>query len=230
MVIGKRHSTIGTPPILSHGTGQFRWSAFGNDWLFCFRLYNQSPVRKSIVTNDRWGKGTLCSHGDFYTCSDRYSPGILRHRNLYEFDLKPSNLSQECCSHTNGRTQWRSIKRVGAIGPMLGWKIFTHQRPLLEVRHPLAICCRSLNSNSQKYFFQIQNSRERSAAVATSWSTLAPPKVASSIRSSLNVYVIWANGWDTMAMRSTTRFHGNIKTTRTRRTFGTRANCNQRIG
>lgn len=79
-------------------------------------------------------------------------------------------------------------------------------------------------------FIQIQNSQKRSAAAETSWSTLAQLKVASSIQYSSNVYVIWANGWDTMAMRSTARFHGNIKTTRKRRTFGTRANCNRRIG
>lgn len=40
------------------------------------RLYNESPVRQTIVTNDRWGKGILCKHGDFYTCTDRYNPGI----------------------------------------------------------------------------------------------------------------------------------------------------------
>ena len=40
-------------------------------------LYNESPVKETIVTNDRWGIGTLCEHGDFYTCSDRYNPGVL---------------------------------------------------------------------------------------------------------------------------------------------------------
>lgn len=41
-------------------------------------LYNDSPVRQDVVTNDRWGSGTLCRHGDFYTCSDRYNPGVLQ--------------------------------------------------------------------------------------------------------------------------------------------------------
>lgn len=45
---------------------------------FGFRLYNLSPVSKTVVTNDRWGIGTLCKHGDFYTCSDRYNPGVLQ--------------------------------------------------------------------------------------------------------------------------------------------------------
>lgn len=40
-----------------------------------FRLYNDSPVRNTVVTNDRWGIGTSCRHGDFLTCKDRYNPG-----------------------------------------------------------------------------------------------------------------------------------------------------------
>lgn len=30
-------------------------------------LYNESPVRETIVVNDRWGKETRSKHGDFYT-------------------------------------------------------------------------------------------------------------------------------------------------------------------
>ncbi|XP_055376762.1 putative alpha-L-fucosidase [Condylostylus longicornis] len=41
-------------------------------------LYNESPVRNTVVTNDRWGSGVLCKHGDFFTCQDRYNPGILK--------------------------------------------------------------------------------------------------------------------------------------------------------
>ena len=26
----------------------------------------------------RWGQGVLCKHGDFFTCSDRYNPGVLQ--------------------------------------------------------------------------------------------------------------------------------------------------------
>ena len=32
-------------------------------------------MKDTVVTNDRWGKGTLCHHGGFLTCSDRYNPG-----------------------------------------------------------------------------------------------------------------------------------------------------------
>ena len=41
-------------------------------------LYSDSPVRESVVTNDRWGRGTQCKHGDFFTCADRYNPGVLQ--------------------------------------------------------------------------------------------------------------------------------------------------------
>lgn len=29
------------------------------------------------VVNDRWGFGTWCKHGDYYTCNDRFNPGHL---------------------------------------------------------------------------------------------------------------------------------------------------------
>ncbi|KAJ8877880.1 hypothetical protein PR048_022339 [Dryococelus australis] len=40
-------------------------------------LYNDSPVKDTVVANDRWGKGLKCHHGDFYTCRDHYNPGHL---------------------------------------------------------------------------------------------------------------------------------------------------------
>uniref|UniRef100_A0AAG5DAL2 Putative alpha-L-fucosidase n=1 Tax=Anopheles atroparvus TaxID=41427 RepID=A0AAG5DAL2_ANOAO len=57
------------------------WEAPDGYWKakeFFTWLYNESPVRNTIVTNDRWGMGTLCLHGDFHTCSDRYNPGVLQ--------------------------------------------------------------------------------------------------------------------------------------------------------
>lgn len=41
-------------------------------------LYNESPVKDTVVVNDRWGQNISCHHGDFYTCTDRYNPGILQ--------------------------------------------------------------------------------------------------------------------------------------------------------
>ncbi|KAH3819041.1 plasma alpha-L-fucosidase-like [Dreissena polymorpha] len=40
-------------------------------------LYNDSPVKDTVVINDRWGYGIGCVHGGFYTCGDRYNPGHL---------------------------------------------------------------------------------------------------------------------------------------------------------
>ncbi len=38
-------------------------------------LYNDSPVRDTVVTNDRWGTETSCAHGGFYSCTDNFNPG-----------------------------------------------------------------------------------------------------------------------------------------------------------
>ncbi|KAK3612044.1 hypothetical protein CHS0354_021727 [Potamilus streckersoni] len=43
-------------------------------------LYNDSPVKDTVVTNDRWGWGCTCHHGGYFTCSDRYNPGTLQTR------------------------------------------------------------------------------------------------------------------------------------------------------
>lgn len=44
-------------------------------------LYNESPVKDSVVANDRWGQNIMCHHGDIYTCSDRFNPGkLIKHK------------------------------------------------------------------------------------------------------------------------------------------------------
>lgn len=44
-------------------------------------LYNSSPVKGTVVVNDRWGNGTTCKHGGVWNCADRYNPGhILPHK------------------------------------------------------------------------------------------------------------------------------------------------------
>jgi alpha-L-fucosidase len=48
------------------------WDAPGN---FLAWLVNESPVKDTVVFNDRWGSGDTCKHGSYYTCSDRYNPG-----------------------------------------------------------------------------------------------------------------------------------------------------------
>ncbi|XP_022080343.1 alpha-L-fucosidase-like [Acanthaster planci] len=41
-------------------------------------LYNDSPVKDSVVVNVRWGILCECNHGGYYTCQDRYNPGVLQ--------------------------------------------------------------------------------------------------------------------------------------------------------
>jgi alpha-L-fucosidase len=70
------------------------WEANSTYWKserFLAWLYNESPVSKSVVVNDRWGRGVMCKHGGFYTCSDRYNPGkAFNHSKLFIVVFKGS--------------------------------------------------------------------------------------------------------------------------------------------
>ncbi|RZC32185.1 alpha-L-fucosidase-like [Asbolus verrucosus] len=57
------------------------WEANDTYWRateFLAWLYNDSPVKDTVLVNDRWGIGIPCQHGDFYSCKDRYNPGVLQ--------------------------------------------------------------------------------------------------------------------------------------------------------
>ena len=40
-------------------------------------LFNESPSKDYVVTNDRWGQGVGQKHGSFYSGPDRWQPGSL---------------------------------------------------------------------------------------------------------------------------------------------------------
>ncbi|KAH9508086.1 hypothetical protein Btru_052808 [Bulinus truncatus] len=57
------------------------WDAPDTYWRateFLAWLFTDSPVKDTVVVNDRWGINISCHHGDVYTCGDRYNPGVLQ--------------------------------------------------------------------------------------------------------------------------------------------------------
>jgi alpha-L-fucosidase len=54
------------------------WEAPSSYWKatqFLHWYATQSAVKDTAVWNDRWGSDTLCHHGAYLTCTDRYNPG-----------------------------------------------------------------------------------------------------------------------------------------------------------
>ena len=69
-------------------------------------LYIPSPVKDTVVVNDRWG-GTLCAHGDSFTCADKYHPGKLL------FISKIPTLTHTYCFHSHFHGRYTSAAQVG---------------------------------------------------------------------------------------------------------------------
>lgn len=60
-----------------------QWDAPTEYWdslNFLAWLYNSSPVKDEVVVNDRWGPDTMCVHGGFLNCDDKFNPGKLMPR------------------------------------------------------------------------------------------------------------------------------------------------------
>ena len=52
----------------------FRYSKI---FIYIAWLFNESPTKDYVVTNDRWGQGTGRKHGSFFSGPDRWQPGHL---------------------------------------------------------------------------------------------------------------------------------------------------------
>jgi alpha-L-fucosidase len=76
------------------------WGADDNYWRskeFRAWLYNESPVKSTVVTNDRWGS-SRCKYGDYLSCDDRYNPKTLqKHKweNAFTLDKHSWGLRRE---------------------------------------------------------------------------------------------------------------------------------------
>lgn len=81
----------------------FYWNATQ----FLAWLYNDSPVKDTVVVNDRWGKNIRCKHGSFWNCDDKFVPGKL-------FDHKWEN----CMSLDKGSWGFRRNAQLSDIYAM----------------------------------------------------------------------------------------------------------------
>ncbi|CAL4244285.1 unnamed protein product, partial [Meganyctiphanes norvegica] len=64
-------------PEVIYSDGDKAPSTYWNSTTFLAWLFNDSPVKDTVVVNDRWGQDCRCLHGSYKTCTDRYNPGIL---------------------------------------------------------------------------------------------------------------------------------------------------------
>ncbi|TRY84356.1 hypothetical protein DNTS_025451 [Danionella cerebrum] len=83
------------------------WEApdtYWNSTEFLAWLYNESPVKDIVVTNDRWGRGCYCKHGGYFNCADKFSPGEL-----------PNHKWEKCQSVDTISWGYRRNMRLGEV-------------------------------------------------------------------------------------------------------------------
>ncbi|XP_041349241.1 alpha-L-fucosidase-like [Gigantopelta aegis] len=66
-------------PDIVHSDGD--WMApdtYWNSTGFLAWLYNDSPVKDTVLVSDAWGIGCGCKHGGYFTCGDNFNPKTLQ--------------------------------------------------------------------------------------------------------------------------------------------------------
>ncbi len=100
-----------------------------------------SPVKDSVVVNDRWCGNCACKHGGYYTCRDRYNPGspvskndLFCHDSLFNIKCAagPCKIKSDLLCFcfvfwqaifwsTSGKTAWPLTPTRGDTGEMSNW-------------------------------------------------------------------------------------------------------------
>lgn len=77
------------------------WESSSDYWKareFLYWYGTQSRVANTAVYNDRWGNDTLCKHGGYLTCLDRYMPNSLLTRKWENsFTIGTFMAAGSCC-------------------------------------------------------------------------------------------------------------------------------------